>query len=284
MNDPESAANVPPLLPSEPPEQPVTSKPRRWWLHLLIIAAYPLLLGLAGAGQPTQNAPALSTGVAGLMIVCAVELIIFAVVFGLAWLASRISADELRCRWRGGFWTVPLGIGYSVAIRLAVGLVIGMIGAALVITHVTSSQGLQEFFSANRPNVAAVVDIDALRANPVYFWLTLTLVSFVLGGLREEIWRSAFLAGMRGLWPRRFGSRGGQIAAAGAAAVIFGVGHLVQGPVAMGLTALLGFGLGVIMILHRSIWPAVIAHGVFDATSLALLPWVADKLPQVIGQ
>jgi len=44
------------------------------------------------------------------------------------------------------------------------------------------------------------------------------------------------------------------------------------------MTTLLGFGLGVIMVLHRSIWPAVIAHGMFDATSLALLPWLVEKM------
>jgi hypothetical protein len=32
------------------------------------------------------------------------------------------------------------------------------------------------------------------------------------------------------------------------------------------------------MVLHRSIWPAVIAHGMFDATSMALLPWAMDHL------
>jgi membrane protease YdiL (CAAX protease family) len=44
------------------------------------------------------------------------------------------------------------------------------------------------------------------------------------------------------------------------------------------MTGLLGFGLGAIMVFHRSIWPAVIAHGMFNATSLALIPWVLEKL------
>jgi hypothetical protein len=34
------------------------------------------------------------------------------------------------------------------------------------------------------------------------------------------------------------------------------------------------------MVLHRSIWPAVIAHGMFDATTFALLPWVIEALPK----
>ncbi len=32
------------------------------------------------------------------------------------------------------------------------------------------------------------------------------------------------------------------------------------------------------MIYHQSIWPAVIAHGMFDATSLAALPWALENI------
>lgn len=47
------------------------------------------------------------------------------------------------------------------------------------------------------------------------------------------------------------------------------------------MTAVLGFLLGMIMVLHQSIWPAVIAHGFFDATSMALLPWAMEKIQQL---
>jgi membrane protease YdiL (CAAX protease family) len=42
--------------------------------------------------------------------------------------------------------------------------------------------------------------------------------------------------------------------------------------------AVVGFLLGAIMSLHRSIWPSVVAHGLFDATSFALLPWAMQNL------
>jgi membrane protease YdiL (CAAX protease family) len=41
---------------------------------------------------------------------------------------------------------------------------------------------------------------------------------------------------------------------------------------------LLGLGLGLIMVFHRSIWPAVLAHGFFDATSMALIPWAMELM------
>jgi membrane protease YdiL (CAAX protease family) len=251
---------------------------RRWWIHLLLIGAYPLLVGLVGWGRLDIHGPALSHGAKGLILVCTVELLVFALVFGLGWLASRASRDDLLWRWSGGFWTVPLGIGYSVAIRLALAILVIFLGVVAILARLATPETLQDFVSTNRPGVEAIVDIGALRRDPLYFWLTLTLVSFVVGGFREELWRAAFLAGLRSLWPRTFGSRGGQLAAVGVGAVIFGLGHLPQGALAVGFTGLIGFGLGLIMVLHRSIWPAVIAHGTFNATSFALLPWAMQHL------
>ena len=211
---------------------------------------------------------------------CALELVTFGFVFGLALYASRASRDDLLLRWRGKFSPMLLGVGYSIALRLAVGIIAVAVSAVLVVTRVMSPDSLQHFAYSNRPDVEAVVDVAAMRNNPVYFWLVITVVSFVVAGLREELWRSAFIAGTRALWPKRFGSRAGQIVAVAIASVIFGLGHLAMGPIAVCFAGLLGFGLGLIMVLHRSIWPAVFAHGMFDATSMALIPWVMEFLKQ----
>jgi len=55
------------------------------------------------------------------------------------------------------------------------------------------------------------------------------------------------------------------------AAVVFGLGHWPQGLAGVALTGTLGLGLGAILLYHRSLWVAVLAHGFFDATSFALL-------------
>jgi membrane protease YdiL (CAAX protease family) len=274
--------NVPGSTDQEPKDAPV--KRLRWWFHLLVIGAYPLVVGLVGWRRSRFHGPALGHEVHGLAAVCGFELLIFGVVFGLAWLASRASRQSLLLPWRGGFWVIPLSLCYSIALRLAIALAATMLAMVLLVTHLVSLESLQRFMLANRPDVQALVDIPALRQDPLYFWLTVTVVSFVVAGLREELWRSGFLAGMRGLWPQRFGPLQGQLAAVAMGAVVFGLGHLAQGPIAVLPTALLGFGLGAIMVLHRSIWPAVLAHGWFDATTfvvLALLPGLADRMPQL---
>ena len=124
------------------------------------------------------------------------------------------------------------------------------------------------------------MDVQLLSHDPVYFWLSVVLVSLVIGGLREELWRSSFLAGLRSLWPRAFGSTGGGIAGAAVAALFFGAGHIPQGLLAAGMIAVVGFLLGVIMTLHRSVWPSVVAHGLFDAASMAMLPWAMQHLQE----
>jgi len=275
MNVASPTPDVPPPLPAAEPSPIIRW---RWWIHLLLIAAYPLIIGVIGLGSGEEHGPALSSGAKGLLLACAVQMVFFGVVIGLAWLASRASCDDLLLRWRGGFWPVPLGIGYSVALRLMVGLVAVGIGAVLILTGAVSMAGLEKFTMANRPDVEAVVDVSAMRHDPLYFWLTLTLVSFVVAGFREELWRATLLAGLRKLWPGCFESRLGQVGAAAVAAVIFGLGHLPQGILAAAMTGLLGFGLGLIMVFHRSIWPAVVAHGMFDAASLALIPWALEML------
>ncbi|MGA9778017.1 MAG: type II CAAX prenyl endopeptidase Rce1 family protein [Limisphaerales bacterium] len=283
MNATSSPPAGPPPRLDAPPAGAARINRRCWWIHLILVSAYLLLVGMMGRERHEARAqvPALSHTAGGLLVVCGIELLIFAAVLGLALMASRASHDELLWRWRQGFWPVPLGIGYSIAIRFAVVMITMVTVVALIAAHAVTAQSLQRFLAVNRPSLETIVDISAMRQDPLYFWLTLTVVSFVVAGLREELWRSAFLAGLRALWPRHFGSRAGQVAAVAIAAILFGFGHLGLGLVNVLVAGLLGFGLGLIMVFHRSIWPAVIAHGMFDATSLALLPWVAEKLPEL---
>jgi len=246
-------------------------------VHLILIGSYPLILGVASIGDDNRG-PALPSDFKGLLLASGLGLLSFFVVFGLGWLASRATRDQLLLRWRPGWWVLPLGLGYSVGIRLVAGLSLGILFAIMVVTRIIPAAEVQQFVTDNRPQIEAVVDVEALSENPAYFWFTITVVSFVVAGLREELWRAGFLAGMAALWPGAFGSKFGQLLAVTIGAIIFGLGHLPMGMLAVVMTGAVGFCLGLIMVLHRSIWPAVIAHGFFDATTFAILPWVKELL------
>ena len=250
----------------------------RWWIHLILITSYMFVVAVLGLARTTSHHPALSHTASGLLFVCAMEVLSFGVVFGLAWLASRATLDDLLLRWRGRVMPVLLGAAYSVGLRVAVGVVTLLCAAVLLATHSMTMDSLQAFLARNRPGIENAVDVSALRDHSAYYWLTLTVVSFVVAGLREELWRASFLAGLRRLWPRQFSSPAGQVCAVVIAAVLFGLAHLSMGILAALLGGLLGLGLGLIMVFHRSVWPAVLAHGFFDATSMALIPWAMELM------
>lgn len=278
-----------PTLPTAaetPPPIPVFRQtPRwRWWIHLLLIGIYPAL-GLfvrLGPGH-FRRGPALSGNASGLLAVSGFGLLIFSIVFALAVLISRASREQLMLRWRPGWLVVPLGAVYSIALRI--GLLIVAVGVMVILaaSQTMTPQKVQEYVSANRPDVEVLVSVSAMRNNPTYFWLTVTLVSFVVAGVREEMWRGGTLAAMRILWPKIFDSRRGQLFAVTLIAVAFGAMHIRMGVLAAVGAGILGLFLGVIIVLHRSIWPAVIAHGFFDATTMAVLPWWLEKARHLHG-
>ena len=274
----DTTADAPPT-PQPPPSSPLPRSRARWWIHLAILGLYPPVLGLIGwLTRGGESGPLLASAASGLAVGCLWELSIFGVVFGVALLASHATASELYVAKRVRWSSLPLGFGYSIGIRLLLaGVVLFGVGIAVVAGGLSVDR-IGELFQEHRPKVEALVSVSALRDDPMYRFLAITVVSFGLGGLREELWRGGMLAAFRALWPERFGSTRGQMAAVVLAAIVFGLGHAPQGPLASAFAGVLGVALGGILVFHRSIWPAVFAHGFFDATSLVLIPWAMSQL------
>src|ERR1041385_495575 len=113
----------PPLPVSEETAPPPVSR-TRWGIHLLLVVGYIVAVGAIRASGDQSTGPVLSGNPRDLVLISCVQLSIFAVIFGLAWLASRASRDDLLLRWRNGLWFVPLGVGYSIALRLALAVII----------------------------------------------------------------------------------------------------------------------------------------------------------------
>ena len=241
MTDESAAASVlPPPLPAS--EQPTA--PWRLWALLVLVVPYPLVLGLVGASKPEDTGPVLSGGWKNLLIVCSVELALFGALLGLGCWLARSTRDDLLLRLRNMKTLLPLGIGYSIALRLGLGLVGAITIAIIMVTQGLSQQALEELMKKNGPQVEKLVNLQALTQDPVYYWLTLTFVSFIVAGLREELWRSASLSALRRLWPRWFGSNGGSYAAVALTSLLFGIGHLPMGWIAVGGTAFSWHGTG----------------------------------------
>lgn len=246
---------------------PRGSIPLGWIIHAALLGAYPLAVGLVGSRARGEAAgPMLPTDPAALLLTAGLEVLLFGAVFALAWFASRCSKDQLLLRWRGGAAPLWQGLVYSLALRAAVMgvLLLGMLSAWLI------TGDAQALAAALQPDTAQLVDAGAL-GEPLYLALNLTVVSFIVAGLREELWRAGLLAAGFALFPAAATNRAGRGLFVLVIALLFGLGHLVQGWGGVLLTTLLGVGLGWIMLHHRSIWPAVLAHGFFNATSFLLL-------------
>jgi membrane protease YdiL (CAAX protease family) len=285
MNDapPPPDPGLPPLLGEVTPPMLPKPQPRwRWAVHLILLASYVLGLGLIGWRMRDPAATgdaALPPDTRGLLIMCVSEMFLFASVFFIAWLFSRANARQLFLKWRGGLKPFLWGAVLSVGLRLGIAVIVLVIAAPFL--ALKGEKSAEESLQKLRPKVENVISTKALD-DPTYLALTITLVSFVVAGLREELWRAGMIAGLAGIAPAIFSSRRGQIYAVLIAALVFGIGHTPQGPGAIALTALLGIGLGAIIIWRQSIWEAVLAHGFFDAATFAAL-WLIQKIdPQLL--
>lgn len=266
---------IPPDISEVSGAQPEQVSRPRWWLHLCVLAIFPLLPGVMGIVNRDAQQTLLPKTVGGLLKVSVFELLFFGFFFVLAWLASRVSASQLLLRWKGGGLPLVFGFAYSVLLRM----IIVFILIAIAVVYLAATRMHPGDLEKMRPQIDHVVNAGALTQSPLYFALCLTLISFVVAAFREELWRAAMLAGVKALFPKQFASFRGKAIGVVMVAVLFGLGHTSQGIAGVAVTGLLGIGLGAIMLVHGSIWEAVIAHGFFDASTFAVLYFIAKYFP-----
>ena len=118
----------------------------------------------------------------GLLFVSAIDLGVFLFIYFVAVRISRATTGQLFLRWSPGWWVVPLGAIYSVAVRLVTFVIALVIIFFVLTTRIASPQQVSELAQQNQPNFDVLVDTQAMHANAAYYWLTITLVSFLNAG------------------------------------------------------------------------------------------------------
>jgi membrane protease YdiL (CAAX protease family) len=265
---------------AEKPPRPFRGSRKAWAIHLLILGAYPLMMAAMSVfSSGGDGGAALSPSLPQLFMVVVSELVLFAVWFGAAWGFSGVSFHQLMFRLNHLVLTPIYGFLYSVGLRFGVGVVMVI---TLVAVAGLSGGNLSDIAEDFRPDIEKVVDTDHLESNSTYLIVNCTVVSFVLAGFREELWRVGMIAGLFALFPKLDTSVWGRLGAVASVALLFGLGHAVQGAGAVWLTFLLGLGLGGIIVFHRSIWEAVIAHGFFDASTFVMIFVIKRYFPDAI--
>ena len=93
--------------------------------------------------------------------------------------------------------------------------------------------------------------------------------AFIGAGFYEEFMFRGFL--MQGLAMLFGAGRGAWMAACVVQGALFGLAHAYQNPLGMVITGTLGILLGLLVLASgRNLWPAIIAHGLFDASRFVL--------------
>ncbi|HWY50263.1 MAG TPA: type II CAAX endopeptidase family protein [Chthoniobacterales bacterium] len=139
-------------------------------------------------------------------------------------------------------------------------LLIGILLAAVVFTGI--------YFSEKAGFHRDLSRFSALQGN---LGLTIYTVVYVLigAGFYEEFMFRGFL--MQGLAMLFGGNRGAWITACIIQGLLFGASHAYQNPLGMLITGTLGVLLAVLVFVSgRNLWPAIIAHGLFDASRAVL--------------
>jgi membrane protease YdiL (CAAX protease family) len=233
---------------------------RRAFCYVAFLSAYPVFPLVVGMVRPLRT-PRLPPTVSGLVDLIVLEMAVFAAWVSAGWVLGRPTRDELLAKCRGGQRAIARGLVEGLGIWIGVSVLLG--GAAHLIAgglHLGAAA-----VEALRPHAERIVPVEVLRNNPAYLLVTTTLVSFGLAGLREELWRSALLHGLHALLPRSVQSPSAALVPVCASACLFGLGHWPQGVGGVLMTTALGVAFGLILVRHRSLWEAVVAHGAFDA-------------------
>lgn len=264
---------TPPLLPQAESADGQFRRKIGWLIALVGMLAYILLAAIRGHDR-SDASPAIGNTVLALFRDTAFALAVFAVPLALALGLGRPSREELYIpRNRSWILATVLGAAWSIALRMAVAA--PMIVVTVAATLLDPQAGAQKI-AANRPKIENMVDPKAM-ADPAYALMCMTWLSFVVAGLREELWRAVVVRAACVLAPASIPTRRVEWLAVLGSSVFFGLAHLTMGWLAVGMTFLLGIGLGAILIVRRSLPEAVLAHGFFDATTFFFLYILQQK-------
>lgn len=195
------------------------------------------------------------------------RLCLVAIFFGLAFLISEVAAEELYIRRVKVFRTGLIALGWSLLLRIPiyVALFIPLFTSIFLFkTHL-----LESYAHRYGMHMYKIFFHERYVQYP-FEAATILITASCMAGLAEELWRAGMFAGLSRLYPRLFSGRWGSFGMIVSVAVVFACAHVYQGAIGIGMTFLLGIGLGCVLLYRKSFWEAAITHALFDAASFLM--------------
>jgi membrane protease YdiL (CAAX protease family) len=215
--------------------------PRRFRYLIDIVILIAVVFGLEAGAEAVYTPKSMESR---FVFGGAIQMLEVVVACVLIWLRrERLAEIGLR---RPKSWLRTFGIGISIAALVFAGI----------------------YFSEKAGFHRDLSRFSALKGN---LELTIYTVFYVLigAGFYEEFMFRGFL--MQGLSMFFGGNRRAWIAACVIQGVLFGASHAYQNPLGMLITGTLGILLAILVFAcGRNLWPAIIAHGLFDASRAVL--------------
>jgi membrane protease YdiL (CAAX protease family) len=130
---------------------------------------------------------------------------------------------------------------------------------AMAMFHLlTAEQGSTEV----PPALRAIA--DALAGDRLLFIIWIGPVIWLQAAVLEELYRAFMLSRLWIVWPSKLG----RILVIIGSSLLFGLGHLYEGPLGVAGTALIGALLSYYYLRHGRVLPMIIAHGLYNTVVL----------------
>jgi uncharacterized protein len=220
----------------------MANQPKRSRYLIDIVVLIAVVFGLEMIAEAIYTPKTIEAGYVFALILQMLEVLIAC---GLIWLRGERLAD------------IGLRKPQSWPRAFLVGIVVAMV--AFIAIYFSEKAGYHR-------------DLSRFRALQGNLELTLIVIVYVIigAGFYEEFMYRGFL--MQGLAMCFGGNRVAWIVALIIQGVLFGASHAYQNPLGMLITGTFGALLGVLVIVWpRNLWPAIIAHALFDASRSVLI-------------
>lgn len=163
--------------------------------------------------------------------------------------------------------------------KTSFGKTIGLAAATIPVCYISVLITVTAYLALSGTSLDGLVQERAAFLDEVPHIPPLIAVPFALFvGIHEEVLFRGFILGrLRALF-------GSTVAAVIASSIVFGLLHGYQGAIGVVQTTTVGLVLATLAARFRTIWPAILAHGLFDTITLVLLPLLGDSLQEFANQ